>query len=108
MESTVNYMVATHACFPHDLPLGHTATPALAQILSWVTVAALVICIAGGATAYASWRRTRDEMSASTRDAAEVREGRTRFLALSGIFVSALFFLAVLFDIPGLFLTPCG
>jgi hypothetical protein len=39
----------------------------------------------------------------------EIGEGRTRFLALSGMLASGLFFAAVVFNVIGLiFVPPCG
>ena len=108
VETTINYMVASRACYPHDVPLSVPITTASSPVLICLAFAALTVSIAGWLAAYQAWRHTRHEMTASAHGAAEEGEGRTRFLALAGMFISALFLVAALFDMPGLFLPPCA
>ncbi len=60
-------------------------------------------------TAWKSWRATREEEGGEQEELLEVGEGRTRFMALAGMLLSALFGLAVLFNAIPPFLVPaCG
>jgi hypothetical protein len=108
IETTINYLVASVACFPHDVALAAPTNAGLWPVLICLVLGALAVSALGWFAAYTAWRHTRHEKAGSAQDTVEVGEGRTRFLALSGMFVSALFFAAALFDIPGLFLPACG
>jgi len=109
-QTVVNYTVASLACYPHDAPLSAPDMSALWPVLCLMTLAAVVIGIASFAASRKAWRATREEMhDSSGRHAVEIGEGRTRFLALSGMMVSGLFLVAVLFNAVGLVvLPPCG
>ena len=110
LQSVFNYYVSGYACFPHDAPLESARFPALMwSVLVGLTLVALAVSITSFLLSYRAWDRTRGEMQGSGNDIVEVGEGRTRFLALSGMLVSGLFVAAVVFNTLGLiFLRPCG
>jgi HAMP domain-containing protein len=87
----------------------HAALLAIDAVAALVALAALFVSIQ-------AWRATRHE-GADTRaqgttpehHAAEVGEGRTRFIALGGIMMSIVFFVAILFDtFAAIVVTTCG
>lgn len=97
-----DYALASHACRPDDPP---RATPPLAGgwggepwLLVGVNLCCLAICLAGGAIALVSWRRTSGEKAGGAGALVEVGEGRTRFLAACGVLAAAAFALAIAFD----------
>jgi len=77
---------------------------------------AFVIAIAALTLSLQAWRQTRhegNEKQASggspAQEAADVGEGRTRFMALGGIILSATFTIAILFDtVAALMVSSCG
>ncbi len=101
-----NVTIAGRACYsgaelrPPDLAAAH-ATQTL--ILAIDAVAAL-LALAALIVSYRAWRQTRHEQPPQSQDGsahehvAEVGEGRTRFIALGGILMSSVFFVAILFD----------
>jgi hypothetical protein len=55
------------------------------------------------------WQRTANEHQGSHHELLEVGEGRTRFMAMSGLIVSSIFLLNVLLNtVSFLFTAPCG
>lgn len=95
-----------HACYPRDVLLNNSVWPHLWAILAAISVAAIVISIAGGIVAFQSWRQTREEKPGSGHHLLDAGEGRTRFLAMFGVLTSALFLVATLFATAILFLVP--
>jgi hypothetical protein len=63
------------------------------------------LLVAAGVAVY-NWRKTRHEMSGSAHYLLEVGEGRTRFLAMFGVFTSGGFLIAFIFSAAMLFLIP--
>jgi hypothetical protein len=109
VQTTLNYVVASRACYPFTTRLLHNVGVALWPILIVATVAAFVIGCVAYEVAWRAWRKTRAEHHGGGDQAMEVGEGRTRFLALAGMMVSMLFVAAVVFNAVGLFVVPpCG
>jgi hypothetical protein len=111
LQLVVNYSLASHVCFPGYHPLSNVlhGWGAIWSVLFVIELVALAIALAGGIIAYRSWQTTREEASDDTRHLVEVGRGRTRFLALWGLFTSFGFSLAMLFSLSGLFVVPlCG
>jgi hypothetical protein len=111
LQLVIGYGVASHVCFPADNPV--TGVPPDLDTVWWVLLAveliAGVIALAGAATAYGSWRATREEASGEAHHMIEAGEGRTRFLALWGLMTSFGFLGAIVFSLVGLFAVPlCG
>jgi hypothetical protein len=118
VQTLVNFPVAAHGCFPRMLPLPVPVTGGLRGIVFAVSLLALAVCVAATVVALRTWRRTREEHQPSSgRGAAhapsvaalETGEGRTRFMALSGVLTSVTFLVICLVHTSALFLVaPCG
>lgn len=110
VQSIVNYVLASHTCFPKLYPLvtptiGHTG---LAAVVVGVSIAALLVGIATLVTSIWSWRETRHETGGQSHWAIDTGEGRTRFMALSGILLSVMFTISILVHGAAAALTnPC-
>jgi hypothetical protein len=118
VQTLVNLAVASHGCFPRLFPLTSPVVPGLRGITLAVSVLAVVICTAALMVSVRSWRRTRGEHhqgagSATAHQPAtslvETGEGRTRFMAMSGVFTSATFAIAILVHLASILVVPpCG
>jgi hypothetical protein len=104
----VNYAIDSHFCFPGDrrsnaIP-GWTWPTLIGLDLLAILVAAAALLIS-----LDSWRRTQHELAAATGPLIEIGEGRTRFLSLWGVMISAGFLVALIADLITLWITPvCG
>ena len=118
VQTLVNLPVASHGCFPRLQPLSLPIVGGLRGIAFTVSIIALLVCAAALATAFRSWSRTRHEHQSAAGSAsehtaaqalAETGEGRTRFMALSGVVLSLTFLLGSLVHTASLFLvSPCA
>lgn len=103
-----NYALLGHFCYPRDTPLASPtfgATRAVAIIVSSVL---LLVAAAALVVALHSWQATRYRRRAEHHEVAEVGEGRTRFMAMSGLLVSGIFVYAVLMTgLPLLTMSVC-
>ncbi|MGI8509426.1 MAG: hypothetical protein ACR2MQ_08880 [Gemmatimonadaceae bacterium] len=98
VQELIDYPIAAHTCYPRLYPLpsptiGHGA---LWGITMAVSVVALVVAIAAGLVAVHVWRQTREETGGHSSWALDTGEGRTRFMALSGLLTSVAFILGIL------------
>jgi hypothetical protein len=108
-QTSLNYLVASRACYPFDARKLQVVIDGLWPVLTVATLVALAIGIIAAMVSWRAWRATREEHPGGGHEAIEVAEGRTRFLALSGMMLSVLFVAAVLFNAVGLFVVPpCG
>jgi hypothetical protein len=104
----VNYALASHACFPADVPRDDASSGGLWPLLIAVDAAALLIAATAAIVSYSSWRSTREEFEGSAPEVIDIGEGRTHFLALWGMMTGLGFFLATVFDLVMLAgLRPC-
>lgn len=109
LQELVNVSLAGYACYPHDVPLAAPLWPQLSGISMWVEAVALVVCIAAGVVAFASWRRSRDERPGDAHQLLGSGDGRTRFMAMAGIMTSVLFLLGTaIATINAAGIPPCG
>lgn len=118
VQTLVDLAVAAHGCYPRLFPLAAPMLAGLRAIVITVSIAALLVCIVAGGAALRAWSRTRHEHQVSSgagekhSNAAallETGEGRTRFLALSGVMASAVFTIAVVAHTVSIFMVgPCG
>ena len=92
------YAFTAHKCFPRltSLAVPAPGSVSLFAILAMISVAAVATGILALGTALGSHRVTAGETEHDTHGALDVGEGRTRFMALSGVLVSLLFLVAVL------------
>lgn len=98
--------VAQRACFPGYAPLAAPAFDGSKLIDLVAMLIALLVCASGIGAALWAWRRTRGEHRGGGGPLLDVGEGRSRFMALTGLMTSFGFLLAVLFSLPALMLTP--
>ena len=123
IQTLVNYAMAAHGCYPALYPRDTPSFGGMWITALLVSIAAVGVSVAAGAFSYREWTRTRGELgSADTRprvgpseappdvgSALEVGEGRTRFMAMSGILTSLVFVVASALHGLTLFLvSPCG
>jgi hypothetical protein len=102
----LGFALSAHACFPRDVPLASPIWQSIWLFLLAIVLIAAFVGIVGDLVAFRSWRRTRDEKPGRADRLLASGEGRTRFLAMSGLLVSTLFILAVGFEAIALFLSP--
>jgi len=102
------YALAARSCFPNYSPLAGARVPGMS---GWTVVGSLVALGFAGLALWASttaWRRTRREKKGGTHQALDAGEGRTRFLALCGVIVTAIFTAAIIFEaLAALLLREC-
>lgn len=102
------YVLAARSCFPTYSPLAGMRVPGMS---GWSVAGSLLGLILAGISLWCSttaWKRTRREKKGGTHEALDVGEGRTRFLALCGIIVTAIFAAAIAFDsLAALLLRQC-
>jgi hypothetical protein len=118
IQTLVDLAVTSHGCYPRLYPLASPMLAGLRAIVITVSIAALIVCIVAALAAIRTWSRTRHEHQRSSGagekhapSAAllETGEGRTRFLALSGLMTSIVFTIAVLAHTVSIFIVgPCG
>ncbi len=109
LQLLVNVAVTAHGCYPHDMPLADPIWSNLRTVAAVVELIAILVCIAGAFVAWRNWSRTRNEKPGSAHHLIEAGDGRMRFMAMVGIMVSALFFVAVIFAAWNLAVVPaCG
>ena len=103
VQTLVDLPLVAHSCFPRLYPLRSPLLGGLRGIAFVVGLAAVAVCVAATAVAWQSWRRTRGEHqegSGRGREHApssallETGEGRTRFMALSGVLAGVTFLIA--------------
>lgn len=102
LELLVGVALNGHQCFPRYMPRTLPTWSGTWGFLLGMNIAAFVLAIAALLVAWRSWQRTRDEKPGS----AHGGEGRTRFMAMSGLMCSGLFLLALLFTLGVILLVP--
>ena len=103
----VTYALAAHACYPRHAPLLTFTSPAVRAATCAIIVAALGGCAAATTTAIRSCRALQAARRGS--DAARdggAREGRSRFMAYSGVLLGTLFTGAVALSAVAVLLLP--
>lgn len=110
VQELVNFPIAAHTCYPRMYPLhaptiGHGAVWGSTMAVSVVT---LLIGVAAGLVALHAWRQTRAETGGHSHWLLDTGEGRTRFMAVSGLLTSVLFVLGILVHTAAILaLPPC-
>ncbi len=106
VQALANYAFVAHSCYPTVLP---RTTPTFGSVWGLVLAISIVAAlgtVAAGLVALRSWRATRDEKAGSAESLLDTAEGRTRFMALTGLVLSGIFLLAVLATGLPLFMVP--
>lgn len=100
IQHLVGYGLASYPCNPDSrqltAPLAGWAP--LRPSLVVLSLACLILALAGGWVAYRSFRATRDETAGEAADPLEIGAGRSRWMAVCGIMVTVLFAGAIVFD----------
>jgi hypothetical protein len=117
VQTLVNLPVVSHGCYPTLSPLDAPIT-GVRGIAFFVSLLALVVCLAAAAVSFRSWMRLRGEHQAGSGRGnehtpaaalAETGEGRTRFMALCGVLTSLTFLVLSLVHTAAIFLvSPCA
>jgi hypothetical protein len=117
VQTLVDTAVTSHGCYPQLFPLSSPTLGGLRGVLFVVSVLAIILCVAGALVSWRDWMRTRDEHHSRSGKAGrhsqpaallETGEGRTRFMALSGILTSVTFLIVVIAHAASIFLVgPC-
>jgi hypothetical protein len=98
----------SQACYPRDQPYAGALT-GLAATLMAIDVATLLFTVVGFLVALRSWRHTAAEKAGRGKTLLSSGDGRSRFMAMSGMLVSALIGFAVLYVALSHALLPeCG
>ena len=94
----VNYSIAAQQCYPRMTPLRLPSMGSgnLTMVLFLVAGAAIVVAAVAVGVAMRSWQRTSHESGGNTHWALDTGEGRTRFMAVTGLMSSSVFLLAIL------------
>jgi hypothetical protein len=103
IELLVGTALSGHQCYPRYLPLAVPLWTGTGAVLLAMSLVALALGVAATLVSWRCWMRTRDEKPAG---AAFGGNGRTRFLALSGLLTSGLFLVALVFTIAAVVLVP--
>jgi uncharacterized membrane protein YeiB len=104
----VNFALASHACFSASMSRSRVL-PGWEEIwfvLLLINIAAIMVALIAAATSYRNWHSTKEEHPSSSEALLETGEGRTRFMAASGIMTGLVFLIAILFDTIALFVVP--
>ena len=102
VQLCVDYGLVSQACFPREHPLsnGLQISPAVWPGSLALMAGALIVTCAATAASFWMWRRTRHEV-ANVSGLVEGTEGRTRFLAVWGIWTGIWFALGIVFGAIG-------
>lgn len=106
LQLLVNYAVTAHFCYPKYLPLSAPTYGGMWAIAVAVNGLTVLGTLGAGATAIASWRTVRDEITGRHHGLLEDGTGRTRFMAYAGMLTSGLFLFAILMSGMSLFIVP--
>ncbi len=102
VELYLNYGLASHACFPGQAPRASflSGWERIWVALLVVNLVCLAVAAIGLVTSAFSWRRLRDERPVEGEAGGIVNPsgGRLRSFAVSGLMVSGLFTVAILFN----------
>lgn len=109
LQLLLGYALVAHSCFPATDPRMTPASGGLWTVVLIAGVVAAVVAAAAAVTAWRSWRLTRYEHHGDDHVLLEAEEGRTRFMALAGMLLSAIFLFGIVMNALPLFLvSPCG
>jgi hypothetical protein len=109
LQLLASYALVAHGCYPDAEPMTIPVVPGLRTLVLAAGAAALAVALLAGGRAWQSWRAMRHEHQDEHEGLLEISAGRTRFMALAGMLLSAVFVLGIVMNIvPVLLLRPCG
>jgi ABC-type spermidine/putrescine transport system permease subunit II len=109
LQLLVNFGLASYACFPREFPRLSSTPGWVWPTLVAINLVALAVSVVATAISYRNLRRTGEEASGGHGRLLEAGEGRTRFLAVWGIWTGVWFTFAIVFNTIGvLWVQRCG
>ena len=109
LQLLASYALVAHGCYPDAEPMTMPVVPGLRTLVLGTGAAALAVAFLAGGSAWRSWRATQQEHEGGHEGLLEAGEERTRFMALAGLLLSAVFVLGIILNVvPQLMLRPCG
>ena len=109
LEELIGWAIASRHCGLRSAQLAGDLTRGMMPSFFILTVVAFALALTGSAVAWRAWQRTRGEKRDSGHHAAELGEGRTRFMALWALITSVSFSITLLFHAIPLWVAPlCG
>lgn len=111
VQLIVSYGLATYACFPSEMARD-SLLPGwgfLGAVLVAINLLALAITLLTALASFLVWRHTSEEAGGGHGHLIEAGEGRTRFLAVWGIWLGIWFALQIIFGTIAIIGVPaCG
>jgi hypothetical protein len=108
LQLAIDTPVLSQACYPRDEPY-RGVVPHLSELVMVVDALTLAACIGSFLLAWRNWRRTAREKPGKGARLMGSGDGRSRFMAMSGMLASGLVATAVLYiGIAHLLLRECG
>jgi hypothetical protein len=109
VQLLASYALVAHGCYPDAEPLMMPVIPGLRTLVLGASGVALGVALMAGGLAWRSWRTTQHKSAGEHEALLEVGEGRTRFMALAGMLLSAVFLMGIIMNaVPVLMLRACG
>lgn len=108
LQLTLANVLTSQACFPADMPLQQPRM----NVVPWVVgcdLVVLVAALAGGFVGWRNWQRTAGEKPGGGHHLLESGDGRTRFMAMSGMLTSGIVLVASIYALLSHLTVPwCG
>lgn len=109
LQLLIGYGLAAHACYPTDIALSAPLWPHLREIVGGISALLWLLLAVGFFIAWRNWQATRAHAGDGAERSGESGGARSRFMALCGLLVSALFAIVQLFTSMGILWIPaCG
>lgn len=109
LQVLIGYGLAAYACYPTDAALGQPLWSHLRTFVGTASVLLWILLVVGCVVAWSNWKATQHGSDAQPHQILHSGVGRSRFMALCGVAVSALFAIALLFTSVGILWVPdCG
>ena len=100
------YFLSSHLCAPMNGVRASSMASAASPPFLLLTAVMFILALAGLAVSLVSWRKTRTERGGGEAQLLDVGEGRTRFLSMCGLLVSAAFLGLFLFTVVPMLVAP--
>ena len=108
VQLTLETMLLSNACYPGDVAFVG-ALPGLYAVVLVIDMVALAVVALAALVAWRTWRRTVREKSGGGHRLMASGDGRTRFMAMSGMIASGMMAMAVIYAlISHALLRGCG
>ena len=103
-QLNISYFFSSETCGWTNVASQPPSTGVLWIVLLLANVACVGVGLVGVYLAYSCWTRSRGEKGGGKERLLDVGEGRTRFAALSALFISGIFFIAIFAEAAALFI----